>query len=326
MRKAICLLTAIILCAALVTPAFAFQYEFVPSITYKPTPGLGEATLVIPMPPKDTTPDGETTDAPGSHGPDDLRGDKEEIHIGGCIVITSVTQAEEKSTDIAQEDRDLLLEMYSLLHGNSGDLFAITEEYFASKQTEPEHIHATGESGTPEEQEPGAHGKPEKPESPDAPDTPGAPAATEEALGLSYENKNYVVIQLVDVSFSKAQCVDDDHGHAETLEREDVNATLAFDLGVSADAVVLVLHLHDGKWEPVSSAVNNGDGTVTCVFEHFCPVAFCVEKEILEEPQQAAADYSWLLWLVVLVACAVTVAVLVIYREKDKKKRDHTKV
>lgn len=271
MRKAISLLTAIILLLGLACPALAT--EFVPSITYKPTPEVDKAVLTVPQ-------------LPGEDKPEE----QEEINVHGCIVVTSITQAEEKTTDIAQEDRDLLLDVYDQLADGSMSLFTIPEEYFEDQETEA--------TGSQEEAE----------------------ATTHPNLGMSYEDKNYVVVQLVDVSFAKSVCIDDGHEHKEVLAREDVNATLDFDLGVSADAVVVVLHFHDGKWEPVTSTVNNGDGTVTCVFEHFCPVAFCIEAEDLEAPQQA--DYSWLIWLVLLVVCAAAVTVLVIYREKNKKKKN----
>lgn len=266
MRRIISLLAAVVLCFSLALHAYA--WDFVPSISYKPTPELDGATLVT---------SGETEIG------------EENLDIYGCIVVTSIIQAKEKTTDIEQEARDELLEVYAKLNDGAMDMFAIPEEYFQEQDS-------------------------------------NAPALeTHTNMGMSYENKNYVVIQLVDVSFAKRVCIDVGHDHWEVLEREDVNATLDFDLGVTKDETVVVLHFHNGQWLPVEKVTNNGDGTVTCVFEHFCPVAFCVEKEILEEPQQAAADYSWLLWLVVLVACAVTVAVLGIYREKDKKKRNHTK-
>lgn len=279
MRKGICLLVALILCAALVCPAFA--YEFVPSITYKPTPDLGQVKLVISLPAEETQEPGETAPA------------YEEIHVDGCIVVTSITQAEEKTTDIAQETRDTLLDVYAKLSDGSMDLFAIPEEYFDAQQTEP----ATNAAGETVE-------------------TPTNPS-----MGLSYQDKNYVVIQLVDISFTKSDCVENvEHDHKELLEREDVSAVLDFDLGVSPDAVVLVLHFHNGKWEPVTSTVNNGDGTVTCEFDHFCPVAFCIEAEELEAPAQA--DLSWVLWLVLLLACAGLMVFLVIYREKNKNKAE----
>lgn len=272
MRKAICLLTAMILCMGLIFPAFAL--DFVPSISYKPTPEVGKAILEL-LTPSEEQPE-----------------EKETIDIHGCIVVTSVTQAEEKTTDITQEDRDLLLNVYAELSVGNMDLFALPEEYLEEQ--------ATGATGEGESQE--------------APESP-----THTNMGMSYENKNYVVVQLVDVSFAKTVCIDDGHAHREVLAREDVNATLDFDLGVSKDAVVVVLHFHNGVWQPVTETVNNGDGTVTCVFEHFCPVAFCIEAEGLEAPQKT--DLSWLLWLILLVVCAAAVAFLVIYREKSKKKK-----
>jgi LPXTG-motif cell wall-anchored protein len=58
--------------------------SFVPSVTYKDGPAIDAANL-----------DGE---------------DVEE-----CVVVTSIKQAEEKTTDLSQEDRDFLLEIYEQL-------------------------------------------------------------------------------------------------------------------------------------------------------------------------------------------------------------------
>lgn len=278
MRKGICLLLALVLCAVLVSPAFAV--DFVPSITYKPTPDVHNATLVIPRPADATVPEGDPVE------------ETEQEHVGGCIVVTSIIQAEEKTTDIAQEDRDLLLDVYAKLADGSMDLFVLPE---ASTATEPPATDANGETAEATQE------------------------STQSNIGLHYQDKNYVVIQLVDVSFKKSECVDEvSHVHKETLEREDVNIKVDFDLGVSPDTVVLTLHFHDGQWIPVTSTVNNGDGSVTCEFEHFCPVAFCIEAEEPEVPAQV--DFSWLLWLILLLVCAGLVVFLVVYREKNKNK------
>lgn len=252
MKKGICMLLVLIMCVGTVLPAYAVG--FVPSITYKSVPEVIGGVLK------------------------DLENAAEELDIQGCIVVTSITQAEKKETDITQEARDLLLETYEKLSNGAMDLFEFAEE------------SADPEATTPE--------------------TP--------TMGLHYGEKDFVVIQLVDVSLAKKKCIDDPHGHKEILEREDVNAVLDFDLGVSADAVVVVLHFHEGKWIPVERTVNNGDGTVTCEFEHFCPVAFCIEAEEQEAPVKA--DFSWVLWLILLLACAAAIVVLVILRQKNKKK------
>ena len=93
---------------------------------------------------------------------------------------------------------------------------------------------------------------------------------------------------MVDVSFRKEGCVEDPHLHREVLEIENVTISVDFDLGVGPDVEVVVLTYRDGKWTQVEKVTNNGDGSITCIFEHFCPVIFCVPASTLEpEPTEA---------------------------------------
>jgi hypothetical protein len=167
--------------------------EFVPSITYKDglTITKVESNMVI-------------------DGKDWSEGIKE------CVEVTSIAQAKEKSTDLSQDDRDFLLEIYEDL--------------------------ANGDMLLP---------------------LPG----------------DYVIRELVDISFKYENCTcDEEHGHkAECLADDGVTLTITFDLGVAPDAKVTVMTYIDNSWKDIKSVVNNGDGTVTCVFEDICPVAICVE-------------------------------------------------
>lgn len=97
-------------------------------------------------------------------------------------------------------------------------------------------------------------------------------------MKLPIEN-DYVIRELVDVSFRLTTCEQAGHGHMQWLDQENTSVTVRFDLGVDADATVTVMTYRDGVWEPIESVTNLGDGTVVCVFEHLCPVAFCVETE-----------------------------------------------
>ena len=74
----------------------------------------------------------------------------------------------------------------------------------------------------------------------------------------------------------------------------------------------------NGQWAPVKSVKNNGDGTVTCVFEDICPVAFCVEPHADANPPKTgdAAGGYMLNWLILLVASAAVVVVLIVNRRK----------
>ena len=83
-RKIMSLMVALLLCVGLVCPALAAENVFVPSISYKDGPDIEKAFL----------------------------SDK---NVTGCLAVTTITGAREKATDIDQEDRDLLLDVYKKL-------------------------------------------------------------------------------------------------------------------------------------------------------------------------------------------------------------------
>lgn len=225
MRKVLCLFAAVLMCAMLVCPALAATDTFVPSIGYKDGPDIEDATM-----------NGE--------------------EIDDCLVVSSLKQAEEKTTDISQEDRDLLLDVYEQLSNGS--------------------------------------------------------------MELPLEHENYVIRELVDVSFEKSDCVDKDHGHKEWLAEEGNTITITFDLGVKDTTDVVVLVYVDGQWVSAESVVNNGDGTITCVLEDICPVAFVVDANAEEEPPKTGdqAGNDLLLWAVLMTASAAAIVVLSVQRRR----------
>jgi hypothetical protein len=84
MKKVICLLIVLMLCLSMAAPAFAAEDDFVPSIGYK-------------------------------DGPEIIKGEQDEKDVTDCLIVTTIKEAEEKSTDITQDDRDLLLDVYDRL-------------------------------------------------------------------------------------------------------------------------------------------------------------------------------------------------------------------
>lgn len=156
----------------------------------------------------------------------------------------------------------------------------------------------------------------------------GIPDDAEELLEYVYEQilndqmelpfedpDSMAIIQLVDVTFlCEGATVGIDH---ETLlEAEGVCLELTFDLGVGAVVPVTVLCYVDGEWVEVPT-INNGDGTVTCLFEKICPIVFAVPTSEVETPptgDESAAELG--LWIGLLVASSVAVACLVIFRRK----------
>lgn len=99
MRKVICILTALMLCASLACSAMAISIttDFAPSISAKPAPTPGDMVILR---------------EPG----------KDDENVANCVVITSIKEAQDKTTDITQEERDLLLEVYEKIADGSMEL------------------------------------------------------------------------------------------------------------------------------------------------------------------------------------------------------------
>lgn len=228
MRRIIGFLGALLMCFMLACPAFAAANTFVPSISYKDGPEIEESTL-----------EGED--------------------VGDCLVVTSITEAKDGTTDIYQEDRDLLLDVYDQLSDGS--------------------------------------------------------------MKLPLENDEYVIRELVDVSFKKTACVEKEHGHKEQLALDGTTITIDFDLGVGPNTEVIVMVYIDGEWTPIESVTNNGDGTLTCVFEDICPVAFCVEEGAEEEPPYTGdtAGRELIVWIVLMLLCLAAIVVLLAQRRKHTR-------
>lgn len=222
MKKAICILAVLAACLTLLSPALATEDTFVPSISYKDGPGIIDAEM------------------------------KEE-EMGDCLIVTSLKGAAEKSTDISQAARDLLLDIYRDLE--AGDMRLQLEE-------------------------------------------------------------GYIVRELVDVSWKYNACVGEEHIHEEEHNKEGITVTMDLDMGLSAEYDLLVFAYRDGQWGPIESAVINGDGTVTCVFEHFCPVAFCVRERTGGSQTGDSAGQNLIVWIALMAVSAVAILFLVLKRRK----------
>ncbi|MBO5128826.1 MAG: hypothetical protein J6B95_00560 [Oscillospiraceae bacterium] len=128
---------------------------------------------------------------------------------------------------------------------------------------------------------------------------------------------DYVIRELVSVTFDQLGCIDPSHGHEEWLEEEGNCITVSFNLGVDKHTHVTVLVYKDGQWTAAEDVTNNGDGTITCTLEDIGTIAFCVE-DISDAPQ--TGDAGFLLWVVILVMAAAAVVVLLVLRRKENKK------
>lgn len=108
--------------------------------------------------------------------------------------------------------------------------------------------------------------------------------------------------------------------HRALLEQEGNTLDIIFDLGVVSEAQIFVATFDENtkEWSPIVKTVNNGDGTVTCTFEHFCAVSFSMPLAGTVVPVDDAQPANLLLWIIILLlAVAVFVTVLIIKNKKS---------
>lgn len=224
MKRVFSLVIALALCMSLSISAFAAENTFVPSITYKDGPDVTSAEL-----------DGKDA--------------------SGCLIVTTLKEAKEKSTDITQDERDTLQQVYEDLKNGATKLPT---------------------------------------------------------------DDDYVIRELIDLSFKYEGCrVIEEHGHKDQkLKEEGVTLTVDFNLGVSQNDEVLVFVYIDGKWQPIESVKNNGDGTVTCVFEDICPVAFAIKQSANIAPPKTGDMQNIGLWVGLFTISAAALVILVFFRKK----------
>lgn len=234
MKRMICIITALVICLAMACPAFAAEGDFVPSISYKDSPDI--------VPGKD--PNGN--DVIGVVK--DADGNIIDYVYPACLLITPVSKAE-SSTQIPQDAKDILLDVYEAL--STGMMNLPYDKYNADL------------------------------------------------------NPNEMVIRdLFDASWL---CTD----HPVMVAPEGVTVTVTFDLGVDADETVYCMTYMNNAWDPIVSVTNNGDGTVTCVFEDFCPVAFAVRSKLPPSQTGDVMGQTMYIWVIIMVASAAAVVTLI---------------
>lgn len=133
-----------------------------------------------------------------------------------------------------------------------------------------------------------------------------------EKYDSSMNSGNMVIRDLFDASLL---CKD----HPELLAQPGNTLELTFNLGVAAGVEVVTMVYVNGEWNPVVSTVNNGDGTVTCVFEEICPISFSVRAKNVGTPEKTD-DISMMPWVILgASALLALIAVVVIYHIYNKK-------
>ena len=105
--------------------------------------------------------------------------------------------------------------------------------------------------------------------------------------------------------------------HPEMIEPKGVTISITFNVGISKNTTLYCMSYKHGVWNPIVKTVNNGNGTVTCTFEDFCPIAFAVEKGADTPPSQTGDDSNVALWAGIMAVSVVALgAVLILSRRK----------
>lgn len=243
MKRALCFLTALLLCVSLAVPAFAAEDGFVPSITYKPNPEI------IPVIGED-----------GEEYIGVIRNSEGEIAAyidHGCLRITPIAHVWDEEVEVPKDIEELLLFVYEKLNDGSMEI--------------PYEKHAA-----------------------------------------DLDAANMVIRDLFDVRWACEE-------HRAMLEENGNVLEIAFDLGVVADAQIFVMTFDEAaeEWDPIMKTVNNGDGTVTCTFEHLCVLEFSMLLTSAAAPaDEAQESANTLPWIIALLLSAVGAGGVVVSKKK----------
>ena len=134
---------------------------------------------------------------------------------------------------------------------------------------------------------------------------------------LPLEKDDFVVRELVDVSWRYSDCVQVDHRMDEWLSRPNNTVTVTLKTNIPSDLEVVVLVYVNEQWVQVAQVTRNSDNSLTCVFEEIGPVAICVREKDGEPPKtgDSVGRILWL-WILLLVTSFGALTVLVLNRRK----------
>lgn len=234
MKKCLVITLSLLLLVTLAAPVFAKGGGFAPSVGYKDGPEIDHAEI-------------------DRKDPNDHDHKKEDARP--CLVITTVIQAQNKTTDISQAERDTLLDLYGKMTNNEVEM---------------------------------------------------------------PQPNDWVVRELVDVSWSYSGCVENEHGKEEWMKEEGNTLTVTLKTGIPASVEVSVYVFINGNWEEVELVSHSENGALTCIFEDIGPVAICVREDAEIPPPQtgdAVGRILWI-WVLMLVISLGAVTALLLNRRK----------
>ena len=132
-----------------------------------------------------------------------------------------------------------------------------------------------------------------------------------EKFNAGLDAANMVIRDLIDVSWTGEE-------YSTMVAKDGVTFQITFDLGVVADAQIYTMTYDEAtkEWSPIVKTVNNGDGTVTCTFEHLCLVAFAMPVAGTNAPVEAEQGPGSLAWIIALAVAVVGVVAVVVIKKK----------
>ena len=104
--------------------------------------------------------------------------------------------------------------------------------------------------------------------------------------------------------------------HPDMVAPKGVVIELTFNLGVGKNTTVYTSSYKNNEWNPIISTTNNGDGTVTCVFEDFCPIAFSVPYGSDVPPAQTGDPADITLWVTLMAVSAVALGAVIVFSRR----------
>ncbi len=109
--------------------------------------------------------------------------------------------------------------------------------------------------------------------------------------------------------------------HNTMVANKELALEITFDLGIKAADGIYAMVYTNGSWVSVTECTNNGDGTVTVLFDEICPVAFCIEAKTPPAQTGDANRNTIAIYGTILAVSLVAIIVLfVVYRKKTGKK------
>lgn len=133
---------------------------------------------------------------------------------------------------------------------------------------------------------------------------------------LPLEKEDFVVRELIDISWRYTDCVQTNHNKDEWLSQPNNTVTVTLKTNIPSDMDVVVMVYVNEQWVEVSNVTRNAN-SLTCVFEDIGPVVICVRETDATPPQtgDAVGRILWL-WLLMLVVSLGALTVLVVNRRK----------